>query len=113
MLVNAGSTSEQQQVVSQGSNAAGSQSKPILAYKGQLMHWRLLVANTGQCLLHKQHVTPTTKVTPAVLRHDSMPLCHVLATCTGGRLRAANTLLRFGHQEIQLRPGHAHQPELT
>lgn len=47
MLVNASSTSEQQ-VASQGSSAGGSQSKPILAYKGQLMHWRLLVANTGQ-----------------------------------------------------------------
>lgn len=72
MLVNAGSTSEQQQVVSQGSNAAGSQSKPIMAYKGQLMHWRLLVANTGQRLMHK-HVKCTTKVTPAVIRHDSIP----------------------------------------
>ena len=48
MLGSTPGPSDQQQVVSQGSSTAGPQGKPILALKGQLMHWRLLVANTGQ-----------------------------------------------------------------
>ena len=78
MLAGNNGSSDQQQVVSQGSSSAG-QAKPILALKGQLMHWRVLVANTGEnpqsnlcniVMLHfgvnavqSQHHTPTGAMT--------------------------------------------------
>ena len=42
--------SEQQQAQSQdkGADAKAVQQKTVVALKGQLLHWRLLVANSGQ-----------------------------------------------------------------
>jgi hypothetical protein len=76
MLQSTGRT-EQQQAQSQdkGADAKAVQHKTVVALKGQLLHWRLLVANSGQCCL----ITAVIRA-PCIACSQKFVMCQTLAT---------------------------------